>query len=43
MMEALAYTSTLKMETAGSSNKFVHFYQTTQYHIPENRNFQSLL
>jgi len=31
------------LQAAGSSNKLVHFYETTQYNIPEKRNFQSLL
>jgi hypothetical protein len=32
----LRYSSTLKMETTGSCEQSVNFYQTTRRHIPED-------
>jgi hypothetical protein len=38
----LVYTATVKIKAVHSSKMSVNFYQTTQYHIPENSTFHVL-
>ena len=38
----IIYSSTLKMETAGSSETLVPIFQITFYHIPEEYNLQAV-